>query len=107
MTRTIALSLLVAAAVSAPAAAAPSDTDRALAVQASEARASVNPRDGGAQIELAQAYVRAHRSADAARAYRQALKLDNEMMETRTGDSIWSHQVAKLALARTTTVAGR
>ncbi len=108
MTRTIALSLLAAAAVMTPcAASAHSDTAQTTAVAASETRARLDPRDGGAQIELAQAYLRAHRAADAERAYRRALGLDNAMLETRNGDAIWSHQVATLALAHTTTVAHR
>ena len=104
MMRMIALSLLAAAALVAPAAA---HSDSQTAVASAFARAQLNPRDGGAQIELAQAYLRAHCPAEAEHAYREALKLDNEMMETPTGDSIWSHQVATLALAHGTSVAHR
>ena len=100
MTRSIALCILAAAAVAAPATAfAQSATQPTLASY--ETRAQIAPRDGGVQIELAQAYLRANRTADAAVAYRRALALDNEMMETRTGDSVWSHQIASAALART------
>ena len=57
------------------------------------------PYDGGAFVELAAAYVRAGRPADATLAYRHALALNNVMLETRTGDAIWSHEVARRALA--------
>ena len=108
MIKTVILSLLVAAPLTAvPAAAASNDgqttalvTARDSDVRSAEALTRVAPRDGGAYIELAQAYVRADRPADAAAAYRRALTLDNEMMETKTGDSIWSRNVARAALVR-------
>jgi len=92
------------ASLSTVAAAAPRTTD---AVRSVEASAQVDPRDGGAQIELANAYVRAGRTGDAATAYRRALTLDNVMLETRTGDSIWSHQVARHMLASGPVLAAR
>jgi cytochrome c-type biogenesis protein CcmH/NrfG len=106
MTRSIALCILAAAAVAAPATAF-AQTAPQPALASYETRAQLAPRDGGTQIELAQAYLREHRTADANRAYQRALKLDNEMMETPTGDAIWSHQVATAALAKTSTVATR
>jgi len=107
MMKTVILSLLVAAPlVATPAAAASNDgqniaivTARAGAdVRSAEALTRVLPQDGGAYIELAQAYVLADRPADAAAAYRRALSLDNSMMETRTGNSVWSHNIARAAL---------
>jgi Flp pilus assembly protein TadD len=65
---------------------------------------SVSPRDGGAYAELAGAYARAGRMADAMTAYRRVLALDNVMLETRNGDAIWSHEVARKALANTATL---
>jgi cytochrome c-type biogenesis protein CcmH/NrfG len=62
---------------------------------------SVSPRDGGVYAELAGAYVRAGRLTDAMTAYRRVLALDNVMLETRTGDAVWSHEVARKALATT------
>jgi len=106
MTRSIALCILAAAAVAAPATAF-AQTAAQPTLASYETRAQIAPRDSGAQIELAQAYLRANRPADAAVAYRRALKADNEMMETRTGDSVWSHQIATAALAKTATVATR
>jgi DNA-binding SARP family transcriptional activator len=108
MIKTVIFSLLVAAPLAAvPAAAASNDgqttalvTARDSDVRSAEALTRVAPKDGGAYIELAQAYVRADRPADAAAAYRRALTLDNEMMETKTGDSIWSRNVARAALVR-------
>ena len=102
MIRMVIISLLVAAPLAIPAAATPKDAtaQNAAEVRSLETYTSVAPRDGGAFIELAQAYVRADRPADAAAAYRHALVLDNEMMETRTGDAIWSRNVARAALVR-------
>lgn len=108
MNRMIALSLLVLAPLSAPAVAAPLDNQPAAeraaaqdarALQALETAARLSPDDGGARIELAYAYLRAGRVVDAANAYHRALALDNVMLETKTGDAIWSHQVARQALA--------
>jgi cytochrome c-type biogenesis protein CcmH/NrfG len=96
MFRKIALCLLVAAPLAAPAVAAPGD--QAQEVRSLESATRLMPRDGGNYIELAQAYVRANRPADARDAYRRALALDNVMLETRTGDSVWSHEIAKSAL---------
>jgi len=101
----IALCLLVAAPLSAPAVAAPGDPSQQ--VRSLEAAIRLTPRDGGNYIELAQAYVRANRPADARAAYRQALALDNAMMETPTGDSIWSHDVAKSALGNEIKITSR
>lgn len=104
MIRTLALGLVAVASFSSVAVAAPQSAD---AVHATEASAQVDPRDGGAQIELANAYVRAGRTGDAATAYRRALTLDNVMLETRTGDAIWSHQVARHMLAGAPVLAAR
>jgi Flp pilus assembly protein TadD len=108
MIKTVLLSLLVASPLAAvPAAAASNDgqttalvTARDSDVRSAEALTRIAPKDGGAYIELAQAYLRADRTADAAAAYRRALTLDNEMMETKTGDAIWSRNVARAALVR-------
>jgi hypothetical protein len=105
MIRMVIISLLVAAPLAVPAAAAPKDTailQNAAEVRSLETYTSVAPRDGGAFIELAQAYMRDNRPDQAAVAYRRALALDNVMLVTSAGDSIWSHQVARLALAQVT-----
>ena len=104
MIRTLALGVVAVAGFSTVAVAAPRSTD---AVATREAVAQVDARDGGAQIELANAYVRAGRSGDAAVVYRRALALDNVMLETRTGDAIWSHQVARHMLASAPALASR
>jgi cytochrome c-type biogenesis protein CcmH/NrfG len=104
MKKLIALSVLAGAALLAPASAS---AQSSTTVASLEQRASVKPNDGGTQIELAQAYAQANRPGDAARAYKRALQLDNEMMETGHGDAIWSHQVAKLALGNNVAVANR
>ncbi|MGK3796912.1 hypothetical protein, partial [Enterococcus faecium] len=70
-----------------------------LDLRALETEARMSPDDGGTAIELASAYMRVGRYADAAAAYRHALAADNQMMETSTGDAIWSHDVARQMLA--------
>lgn len=60
--------------------------------------AMMAPSDAGATIELANAYWRAGRHAEAREAYRHALTLPNEMLETRSGDAVWSRQVARTML---------
>jgi hypothetical protein len=104
MIRTVIISLLVAAPLAVPAAAAPKDAaaQNAAEVRSLETYTSVAPRDGGAFIELAQAYMRDNRPEQAAVAYRKALTLDDVMLVTPSGDSIWSHKVARLALVRVT-----
>ena len=64
---------------------------------------AVAPRDGGAYAELANAYMRTGRTQEAMAAYRRVLALDNVMLETSTGNAIWSHEVARRALATTAT----
>ncbi|QDZ07067.1 hypothetical protein FPZ24_05870 [Sphingomonas panacisoli] len=68
-------------------------------IRITESRTAVASGDSGAYIELAQAYLRAGRTGDATLAYRAALTRDNEMMLTKNGDSVWSHQIARDALA--------
>ncbi len=63
-----------------------------------ESLTRVAPSDGGAYAELASAYWRAGRTADAVMAYRRVLALDNVMLETRRGDSVWSHAAARQML---------
>jgi Tfp pilus assembly protein PilF len=106
MTLKFAIAILVAGAAVAPAAAAPS-RDPAAAVRTLETVSQLSPTDGGVAIELAAAYQRAGRTADANTALRRALTLDNAMLETPTGDAIWSHQVAKRALARDVALTAR
>ncbi len=108
MTKMIALSLLVLAPLSAPAVANPSAAtpsaraaaQNADAISALETRVRLNPDDGGRHIELAAAYLRSGRTAEALTAFRRARALENEMLETPTGDAIWSHQIADSVLAR-------
>ncbi|MDF0486596.1 hypothetical protein PX554_00510 [Sphingomonas sp. H39-1-10] len=104
MAKMIALALLVAAPLSAPAVAAPAGSG---SVSTLEAVTLVNPNDGGTAIELAQAYLRADRPGEAMTAYRRALTLDNVMLETRFGDAVWSHTVARQALKHETALSAR
>ena len=64
-----------------------------------ESAAQVAPADGGAAIELANAYWMAGHHAQARETYRRALDLDNVMLELPGGDAIWSHKVAQRMLA--------
>ncbi|WP_353203590.1 hypothetical protein [Sphingomonas sp.] len=107
MTMKFAIAILVAAAAVAPAAAAPARNAAAADVRALEAVSQISPSDGGVAIELAAAYQRAGRIADANTALRRALTLDNAMLETPTGDSVWSHQIARQALTRDAALASR
>lgn len=86
---------------------AASSNDSAVAIRSLETVARMSPGDGGAAVELAAAYQRAGRAADANTAFRRALTLDNMMLETPTGDAVWSHQVARQALARDTALTAR
>jgi len=98
-------------AVALPAMAAPSDEAAgakvATDIRVSESRARVVANDSGDYIELAQAYLRAGKTGEAALAYRAALARDNVMMVTRYGDSIWSHEVARMALKRVPQLASK
>jgi cytochrome c-type biogenesis protein CcmH/NrfG len=98
--------LVLAATLATPVLAAPK-SDPAAMVSGKESVVRLSPGDGGAYIELAAAYQRAGRAADANNAFRQALALDNVMLETPTGDAIWSHEVARGALARTVSLTSR
>lgn len=106
MSRKIALGLLFATVIAAPAIAAPA-RDPAAALRSMEQVSRLAPDDGGVAIELAAAYQRAGRTADANTAFRRVLTLDNAMLETPTGDAVWSHQIAKQALARTVVLSAR
>lgn len=108
----MALGLVALTAMTGTAIAHPSDTARPAMQRASmlvglEDVAQRNPADGGVLIELANAYTLAGRSGDAAVAYRRALTLDNVMLETRSGDAIWSHQVARHMLGTAPQLAAR
>ena len=109
MLKTALFALCIAAAM--PAMADPADGQAtaklAADIRISESRTQIAPADSGDYIELAQTYLRAGRTGDAVFAYRAALTRDNMMMVTKTGDSIWSHQVARDALALMPQMASR
>jgi Flp pilus assembly protein TadD len=110
MIRIAFLGLIAASSLAVSASAAPNDTAtarNAVAVRSLESFTRVAPSDGGAFIELAQAYLRDNRAAEAATAYRRALSLDNVMMVTPNGDAIWSHDVARRALTRVVELSAR
>jgi Flp pilus assembly protein TadD len=103
MVKTAIYSAIFALSVASPAFAGPVDNS-ADQIASLTQLVSVSPRDGGVYAELAGAYVRAGRVADAMTAYRRVLALDNVMLETRNGDAVWSHEVARKALATTETL---
>jgi hypothetical protein len=69
-------------------------------VASMEAAARLSPWDGGALSDLANAYLTAGRMQDAMMVYRRVLAIDNVMLESRNGDAIWSHEVARTVLAQ-------
>ena len=95
--------LAVAGALLAPASAIARDASS----PAPQAVSTESTADGGAAIEVAGTFLRQGRTADAMTAYRHALALDNVMMVDRFGDSIWSHQIARQALAHEVTLTAR
>ena len=107
MIRTVAFALLVATPLSAPAVANPVDNSAHTSysvvqndsLSQLEAVAARSPKDAAAFTDLAAAYLRAGRTADAHNAYRTVLALDNVTLTTRTGSDIWSHDVARYMLA--------
>jgi cytochrome c-type biogenesis protein CcmH/NrfG len=99
MLKTALVALCVTVAVPAIAAEGQATAKAAADIRISSSRIQIEPTDGGAYIELAQAYLRAGRTGDAVLAYRAALTRDNEMMLTRNGASVWSHRIARDALA--------
>ena len=99
-----AASILIAAPAMAQSPAAPKP---AADIRIVHSRIAPTSADGGDYVELAQAYLRAGRTGDAAVAYRAALARDNVMMVTRHGDSIWSHEIARGALAMMPQLASR
>jgi hypothetical protein len=103
MAKVAIFSIFTAAMVATPASAGPVDNSSSQAISLAE-YVRVSPRDGGAYAELAAAYVRDGRMSDAIAAYRHVLALDNVMLETPRGDAIWSHEVARKALANTATL---
>lgn len=105
MKKALALTAIASAFLATAAVAQPVDNF----VGSLETAARYSPSDGGAQAELASAYIQAGRTSDAAAAYRRVLALDNVMLETRTGEAIWSHAVARYMLQKTaqTTLSSR
>lgn len=93
--RMVVLATVAAMALSGSAAVARDGNASLIGLQNAVAMA---PSDAGATIELANAYWRAGRHAEAREAYRRALTLNNEMLETRGGDAVWSRQVARTML---------
>ena len=97
--------LLVATAM--PALADTPSAKLAADIRIQESRNQAALSDSGDYVELAQAYLRAGRVGDAVFAYRAALKQDKAMILTKTGDAVWSHEIARNALAVTPQLAAR
>ena len=60
-----------------------------------------DPRDQEAWLNLAMAYRSMGRTAEAADAFRRVMALDNVVLQDRLGDDVWSHSLARTALAQT------
>jgi cytochrome c-type biogenesis protein CcmH/NrfG len=102
MVKSVVLAAIAVTILASPASATPVDNS-VDQVAALVKIVAVAPRDGGAYTELANAYMRSGRTQEAMAAYRRVLALDNVMLETPTGNAIWSHEVAHRALASTAT----
>jgi cellulose synthase operon protein C len=116
MIKLLVTSLLVAAPLSIAAAAEPVDNYAAKAVVAGDYRAAIttlegamraNPTDESTLLNLALAYRKAGRTAEAQALYERVLTLDNYALNTTRGVPMWSHDVALKALGRPTGLASR
>ena len=72
------------------------------AVALLEPRVAVAPRDESALINLAVAYRRSGRAAEADALYRRVLTLDDVVLDAADGSAINAHEVARRALASRT-----
>ena len=72
------------------------------AVALLEPRVAVVPRDESALINLAVAYRRMGRQAEADALYQRVLTLDDVTLDAADGSAISAHEVARRALARQT-----
>lgn len=106
MTKSAIFASIAALSLTPPAIAGPVDNSADQVASLMQA-VRVTPRDGGAYTELANAYVRAGQTQEAQATYRRVLSLDNVMLETATGDAVWSHEIARKALAQSVTLPSR
>lgn len=116
MTKTLVISSLVAALLSGAAVANPVDNYAAndvtsgryaAAIVTLESKMRENPRDESTLLNLALAYRKANRKAEATALYEQVLALDNYALNTTRGTPMWSHDVALRGLGRPTGYASR
>jgi DNA-binding SARP family transcriptional activator len=96
--------LLAAVSLHGVASAAPVDNS---VITTLERTAAWAPTDGAACSDLAIAYLKAGRVADARAAFDRVLTLDNVTLTTISGEDIWSHQLARRALRDDLTIASR
>ncbi len=116
MLKSLATALLVATPLSTAAVANPVDNyaakavssgDYASAITTLEAQMRENPNDESTLLNLALAYRKAKRIAEAQALYERVLTLDNYALNTTRGVPMWSHDVALRGLGRPTGYASR
>ena len=77
-------------------------TERLLLIQRGD-----EPDGASARLNLASLYMQTGRRDLAADLYREVLSRDNQLMRTSTGETIWSHRLARRELHRAPAVASR
>jgi tetratricopeptide (TPR) repeat protein len=89
------------------AASAVSSGNYTAAVRTLEAQLREDPQDESTLLNLALAYRKLGRTADASALYERVLTLENFALNTTRGTPMWSHDVALRALGRPTGFASR
>ena len=116
MIKTLVLGFLVAAPLTIASAATRVDNYAASAIQSAqyqaaastlESRVALVPTDESAIINLAHVYARTSRTNEAAALYRRVLVLNNVQLAATDGRPLWSHDIARAALARVVTLTSR
>ncbi len=112
MFKYLATPLLVAASLSGVAVANPVDKSSTSmkyerTVSVFEQAVKRAPGDETAWLNLGMAYRELGRTADAHAAFAKVLVLENATLQDRFGNDVWSHQLARTALAKMPQIASR
>ena len=95
----LAAGLLATAMFSAPAIANATAAQYERTVAVLEPIVTQSPDDVEAQLNLGMAYRALGRQAEARTALNAVMRLDNETLQNRYGSDVWSHSLAREALA--------
>ncbi len=95
----LAAALLATATLSAPAAAGVTAAQYERTIAVLEPMVAQSPNDAEAQLNLGMAYHALGREAEARTALHAVMRLDNETLQNRYGSDVWSHSLAREALA--------